>query len=185
MSSLEENQSPNDNRILGYQSNGKPSAATPTLQFNATTKSFDWVASSSSMAGGDISYLAGKEFLNVIRKSQGTLSNATGVIVTLTANVGKDMYLGIASISAEHTGIGTVVAFEADLRINSVVVESLRFRVPTITDTNASIDTKFKITGLKVTTGQVIDINIVSQTQAIIDCSLECFETDTGVSPNT
>ncbi len=48
MSGLDENQIPNDNRIVGYQVNGKPSTATPIIQFNVDTHSFDWVASSSA-----------------------------------------------------------------------------------------------------------------------------------------
>lgn len=124
MSGLDENQSVNDNRILGYQVNGKPSAAKPVLQFNETTKSFDWVAS----------------VVTIIQGSDQTVNNST---------VGVNSNLVLPVLPNSHYRIdlwidiieGTAVADIA----NSFIVPALS--VVKFTSTNAATNASIAIDG--------------------------------------
>lgn len=139
---------------------------------------------------GDIEFLSIKESQGKLRTVDGPIVTTTGVGATITANVGKDMYLAKAQAEVSlDTGTsseeGPVVL---QLRFNGVVVDTKRV-MPTIQaseggDSSYLIDFDVGI-GRKVATGQIIDINVLTNNtnESIITSSLEVFEENTGVSP--
>lgn len=139
---------------------------------------------------GDIGFLAVKDFQNKLRIVDGPTVSATGVGATITANVGKDMYL--AKAQAE-VSLDTGVATEAgpvvlELRFNGIVVDTKRV-VPTMQASEGG-DSSYLVNfdvgiGKMVATGQVIDINVLTNnaSNSEITSSLEVWEEDTGESP--
>ncbi len=128
----------------------------------------------------DIQYLAIKEFEGKVRTDENTINNVTGVTATLTANVGKDMYLAKASITLSSNSANSDNDVTGALRVNGVDIEPFKL---TIVPENQSKTFKFSTVGLMVPAGQVIDINIALIEFVQINAFLECWEEDTGESP--
>ena len=132
----------------------------------------------------DIEYLSIKDFNSKLR-SNDSVRTTTGVLATLTANTGKDMYLASAIISCGSTSAGTPSGlYTVQLRVNSVVVETGYVYITGVSD-NGWNKYEFAFKG-KVTTGQVIDLNVsraVSVTTTEVSGSIQCFEEDTGTTP--
>ncbi len=139
---------------------------------------------------GDIGFLAVKDFENKLRTNDGVIVTTIGVGATLTANVGKDMYLAKAQAEVSFTTSVTVnngpVVLE--LRFNGIVIDTKRvnpiLQVGEGTDSTYLVDFEVGI-GKMVAAGQVIDINVLTNTgnQSTITSSLEVWEEDTGDSP--
>jgi len=130
LSGLDENQSVNDNRVLGYQVNGKPSAATPILQFNETTKSFDWVAISGGSMG-DLEFIESKVLAGDYFQVSGDISTLNDTIEYVVPN-GKTAFLleaKIVNIDATTPIIisGTTIdSVRAALKIDTVTKDTTR-----------------------------------------------------------
>jgi len=129
---------------------------------------------------GDIEYLSKKEFDGKLRSAEGLLSNgATGTLVSLTANTGKDMYIAKAKINWE-VSTGNTELLTLQLRLNGVPIESYRGRA----DVADSFEYEFVNIGGKVLAGQIIEIVInTSEFNLDVEGVIECFEEDTGSDP--
>ena len=134
---------------------------------------------------GDIEYLSKKEFDGKLRINDGELSTV-GDIATLTANTGKDMYLGVATCT--FLGINSAGA-EATvvLKVNGVEVERVNFQSSGAGATQpngmTSDSYEFKTVGTKVVATQIIKIELITEISATVSATLECFEEDTGADP--
>ncbi len=126
--SLDENQIVNDGRILGYSVVGKPSASTPTLQFNATNNTFEWVAGGGG-GMGDLEFIQSKVDSGDYFQVSGDIDNFGDTIEYIVPN-GKTAYLISAKItmkanptlSVSLPGSGSVNdQTVADLKIDSNV----------------------------------------------------------------
>lgn len=149
---------------------------------------------SKTVLGGDLAFLAKKEFDNqrVDVSSTGlTLSDTSTetTLVTQTASTGKDMYMAKASAET-HVDLATG-AFDvtARLYVNGVVVETLTLEGFVDTNGPDNMHTfNFKSTGDKVLTTQIIKITIQNSSGAASRRSssrgkLILWEEDTGVDP--
>jgi len=131
----------------------------------------------------DIQFLSIKEFDGKLRSDEGSLgSGISGDLATLTANVGKDMYLGRAQITLRHfQSVSSTSNPKVELSINGVVIE--------ITEVALSNDFKtivyeFKNVGRRVLAGQIIKLeSIHADVDLTIKGFIECWEEDTGESP--
>lgn len=140
---------------------------------------------------GDLEFLSKKEFAGAKRNNRGIkLNGATGDLATLTANTGKDMYLARAKASIrqgvldpdQHT-------FEVQLKANGAIIDTYIGNIiqttgtPKIGTTNAQY--KFIGIGTKVTTGQILKLEVITSTGSTLDIAgvIETFEVNTGASP--
>lgn len=125
----------------------------------------------------DTEFLSIKEFDGKIVTNTG-VRTTVGDIVSLTANIGKDMYLASAKITLLGVG-GNIETANIVLKINGVIIEQ--------TDLGADIATfpyQFQTKGVKVLAGQIIKLEILSVSLTpLVYGNLQCFEEDTGVSP--
>jgi len=143
---------------------------------------------------GDIEYLSIKEFDGKVRSDEGFLS-AIGDLATLTATVGKDMYLARAQVtffvntSAEYA----VTASKVELKINSVIIETSAFtsrrnETPASGGAGSGVTGtlvyEFKNIGRKVLAGEIIKLEVtVLDTECDVEGFIECFGEDTGTTP--
>lgn len=151
MSGLEENQTVNDNRILGYLVNGRPSAAKPVLQFNETTKSFDWVVISSGSMG-DLEFIESKVIAGDYFQVSGDINILNDTIEFVVPN-GKTAFLIEAKIiikghvtpaSAFNVGDGVSTVkneIEAALKIDGVVKDETNLGFDSFSRSKASSST--------------------------------------------
>lgn len=131
----------------------------------------------------DIMFLAKKEFDGKLRTDEGFISG-TGDLATLTANTGKDMYIARAKVTFYHndTGVGGAVGDKVELKINGVTVETAPFSWSN--DGPRTLDYEFKNIGHRVTTGQIIKLEVtVLNVDTDVEGFIECWEEDTGVTP--
>ncbi len=137
---------------------------------------------------GDIEYLAIKEFDGKLRSDEGFLS-ATGDLATLTANTGKDMYLARAKVTYFSNDVNAAndIAAEIVLKINGTIIETVKntWTVGTTSDGGElTFDYEFKNTSHKVLAGQIIKLEVISiGAETDVEGFIECFEEDTGDSP--
>jgi len=140
---------------------------------------FPWIPFLKKRGGkklSDIEFLAIKEFDGKLRSNEGALA-ANGTLCTLTANTGKDMYIARAKVilrGASKTGT-------AELTVNGTVVETVDLATG-----SSSINTEyeFKNVGHKVAATEIIKIEITaSSATPVYEGFIECFEEDTGESP--
>ena len=137
----------------------------------------------------DIEFLAIKEFDGKTRQVDGTRS-ATGTLATITAGASpnKDMYLSGAKVSVNHNNSSASISFgntQVDLTINGTVVESARIESITTGGGTHSSTYEFNTKGVKVTTGQIILLNVqaINNSRETIAGVINVFEEDTGASP--
>lgn len=129
---------------------------------------------------GDIEYLLIKAFDGKKVESIAN-SQSNGVITSLTASTGKDMYLAVATASVFQDDTTSLLeAAGVSLVVNGTVVE----RGFVGGDNSLASSVNFKWRGF-VTTGQVISINIdvLDFLAHPISATLICFEENTGDSP--
>lgn len=134
----------------------------------------------------DIEYLSIKEFegklvTNTGQKADGT----TGDLATLTASSGKDMYLAKAQASIRFDATTALILGEIVLKVNGVIKDRWEWGGVLNTETGLVEDShNFTIVGLKVTTGQIIKLEVISSDADVdINGTIECFEETTGTSP--
>jgi hypothetical protein len=133
---------------------------------------------------GDIQFLSRKSFDGKIRSVEG-FSTAVGDLVTLTANTGKDMYLARAKVIFRmNTNLGAGGNDAIELSINGVVIETARVHV-SVNDGQPTVIYEFRNIGQKVLAGEIIKLEVtVLDTQTDVEGFIECYEEDTGVSPD-
>lgn len=135
----------------------------------------------------DLEFISIKEFEGKVRTAYGTLS-ATGDLVSLTANTGKDMYLASAKINVFFIGAnsGNQVA-NVELKLNGVTMESSHQRggrSNSGVDGTGHRDYLFNLKGIKVLAGQIIKLEVITLgTITDVNGQLTCFEEDTGSTP--
>jgi len=140
--------------------------------------------------GGDVAYLAKKEFDGKLRTDEGFLS-ATGDLATLTANTGKDMYLARAKCVFHTNGSSSATNAANDrveLLINAVIVETAKYTQSNIGNNSPGVmalEYEFKNVGHKVAASQVIKLEVVSlDSETDVEGFIEVWEEDTGVDPS-
>ena len=134
----------------------------------------------------DIEYLAIKEFGGKIKTDEGFLS-AAGDLATLTASAGKDMYLASAKVTffANTVASAAAIADEVVLKLNGTVIETTKVTWDNATDGGIlSFAYEFKNIGRKVTTSQIIKLEVITlDGDTDVEGFIECFEETTGESP--
>jgi len=139
----------------------------------------------------DIEYLAIKEFDGKLTTGEGTLS-AAGDLVKITAAGGKDMYLGKAKVSARIEAATNVVTAIIELQAGADGSETTKatWSCELISATasghggSSVASYEFVVSGIKVTTGQVIQLVATTVDGSIeVNGELVVFEEDTGASP--
>ena len=136
----------------------------------------------------DIEYLSIKEFDGKTRYADSAGQTAAGDGATLTAATGKDMYLAKATVNVEYDGTGTTVNVKAVLDFNGTVEETWDYSIAAISSVHAFVKQEehfeFKTNiGRKAVADDIIKIEIITATNAIINTSLLVFEEATGASP--
>jgi len=131
---------------------------------------------------GDIGFLAVKDFENKLRTDEGAVAG-TGTLASITANVGKDMYIAGASLTwIKNIGSGSnnVVV---ELQINGIAVETYTAKA-TAADPGGFHPYHFNQRGLRVAAGQTISLEVIAiGTSSLIEGNLLVWEEDTGESP--
>jgi len=134
----------------------------------------------------DIEFLSIKEFGGKLVKNEGNVT-AAGDIATLTASGGKDMYLARAKVVfyLEDASAGTADADEVVMKVNGVIVETVKSSMNGSSDTGiVSWDYEFKNIGHKVAATQIIKLEAITlDTDVAIEGFIECFEETTGATP--
>ena len=137
----------------------------------------------------DIEYLAIKEFDGKLTTGEGTLT-VTGDLVTITAAVGKDMYLAKAKVSVRLETISGVTSNKQviiELKANGVIKGTWAAVLHTDIDdvggdSNATYE--FAIAGIKVAATEIIKLEVVTLGTLIeANGELVVFEEDTGATP--
>ena len=138
---------------------------------------------------GDLEYLAIKEHEGKLRSDEG-FADVLGDMATLTANVGKDMYLATAKCMVRlltETGINQ---WRVELKVNGNTIETAHglFKGSgTNNNSNLTQDYEFKNIGHKVLAGEIIKLEVtqINTVQTQIEGEISCFEENTGVSPKS
>ena len=125
----------------------------------------------------DIEYLAIKEFGGKLVQNDGT-KTTTGDLATLTASVGKDMYLAKAKVNINASGVSNA-SVTIQLKVNAVVIEEYQTEV--LADTGDKYE--FTSVGFKVAATQIIKLEVTAVSGMNVEGQLICFEETTGESP--
>lgn len=135
---------------------------------------------------GDIIDMAIKEFEGKLRSNTAVQPSATtGDLGTLTANTGKDMYLARAKASIKDTGGAVAGQLKIELLVNGIVRDRWFTSMSRNTNIGGHVGNTYDfMSGFKVTTGQTIKLRVdTAATNVEVSGTVECFEEDTGVSP--
>jgi len=133
----------------------------------------------------DLQFLTIKEFEGKVRSDDGFLS-ANGDLATLTANTGKDMYLARAQCSFLINNGSTSFAEDqiVVLKIDGVVIETARVTLGSTGLLPNNPIYEFKNIGRKVLAGEIIKLEVTNSSGQVDNQGfIECFEEDTGTSP--
>jgi hypothetical protein len=146
------------------------------------------IGSSGIVGRGDLQFISKKEFDGKIRSAEGALS-AVGDLATLTANTGKDMYLARAKITFWGNTFTGDLGNKVELKVNGTTIETTAFSVSVNTGGGGgalqSMVYEFKNIGHKVLAGEIIKLEVtVLGTKTDVEGFIECYEEDTGVSPD-
>ena len=134
----------------------------------------------------DIIALAIKEFEGKLRADANVKAETVvGDLATLAASGGKDMYLARAHASIRNVGGANAQFIEVVLKVNNVIKD--RWYTSNSKNTNQGghmgNDYEFAV-GFKVTENLVIKLEVITASDDIeISGNIECFEEDTGASP--
>ena len=137
---------------------------------------------------GDIEFLSIKEFDGKLRSDEGSLS-ATGDLATLTATLGKDMYIARAKVVffAITSSSFNSLADEVVLKLNGTVIETSKESqgVESISlRASNTVEYEFKNIGKKVAAGETIKLEVITLSASVdVEGFIECFEEDTGTTP--
>ena len=133
----------------------------------------------------DIEFLSKKEFDGKLRTTE-AFSTATGDLVTLTANSGKDMYLARAKVTLYLSSGGTSSSDKIELSANGTVIETITTSLRNDSTNGAATyhTYEFKNIGLKVAATQIIKVEIIAlDSETEVEGFLSCFEETTGEDP--
>lgn len=134
----------------------------------------------------DIEFLSIKEFEGKVRSDE-SRRTTVGDLATLTANSGKDMYLATAKVNM--TGNFSLNAScTVKLSINGIVIETAAFlssggTLDLAAEGLLQYEYEFKNIGRKVAATQIIKLEVTAEIDIIVEGFIECFEEDTGNSP--
>ena len=180
-----EGQIPNDRRIIGITVRGLPTATLLQIQWNDTDKVFEFVAAAGGSLSG-IAFLMHQEFLGNLISSEGNVT-AAGDIATITAAVGKDLYIASAKVVfvADVANAGLANLNEVALKINGTIIETTKHSWVGSASGGVGVwEYEFKNIGHKVATGEIIKIEAITLDADIsIEGFIECVIVDTGVDP--
>ena len=136
--------------------------------------------------GGDLAFLAKKEFDGKLSSAEGFLS-VVGDLATITAATGKDMYIARAKITYFHNASNVLsIGDQVVLKINGVIIETSRETL--VADSGVPAMTmaiyEFRNMGQKVAASQIIKLEVITlDTQTDVEGFIEVWEEDTGVDP--
>ncbi len=134
---------------------------------------------------GDIEFLSIKEFQAKLRFDEG-FTSAVGDLATLTANTGKDMYIARAKIITFSNNTNAVsLNDEVVLKINGVIVETSKASPNFAANIfGPTYIYEFRNIGHKVLAGEIIKLEVITlDTDTDVEGFIECYEEDTGTSP--
>jgi len=130
----------------------------------------------------DIEYLSIKEFGNKTRTNTGSRTT-TGTLATLTATGGKDMYLGVAKISA----IGVqfpAASVTVDLVVNGVIKETGIIWSASTSGIGLGGQNEYEFVWKgKVAATQIIKLEATISGTYTVKGTILVFEEDTGTTP--
>lgn len=133
----------------------------------------------------DIEFLSIKEFDGKLRSDRGSLTT-TGTLATLTANGSKDMYIARAKITFFADSQDPAIGDTVELQLNGTPIETSPATMQLSTGANEVItySYSFENIGHKVVAGQIIRLQVtVLDAQTTVEGFIECFEEDTGTTP--
>jgi len=136
----------------------------------------------------DIEFLSIKEFDGKAVENESTRTT-TGVLATLTAAGGKDLYLAKAKITVRQTAINVAEKnCIIELQLNGIVKETFSSLMHdgSVAGTPGAltIPYEFAITGLKVAATQVIKLQVVTlDSQQEVNGVIEGWQEDTAATP--
>ena len=139
--------------------------------------------------GGDLAFLAKKEFDGKLSSVEGFLS-VIGDLATITAAAGKDMYIARAKVIFYKNTVGaaTSLADKVELQINGIAVETATF-MHEAEDVTPEFGVgawsyEFKNMGRKVAATQIIKLEVITLDADVdVEGFIEVWEEDTGVDP--
>jgi len=143
-----------------------------------------------SRVNSDVAFLMRKEFESALVSDEGFLS-AAGDLASLTASVGKDMYLASAKITFFTNLIGgNISGCQVVLKINDVIIETTNFSSIIGSGSGIGGDPmkvyEFKNIGRSVEAGEIIKIEVISLNANVdVEGFIECVEVDTGEDPTS
>ena len=132
----------------------------------------------------DIEFISYKSFQGKTRENS-SIRISAGDLATLTAAVGKDMYLAKAKIVfTGSVGVDTWSG-QVALKYNGVTVETAIY-VETSGTAAAGVQTTWEYQFVilkKVTTGQIIKLEVTAISNATVSGTIQVFEENTGGDP--
>jgi len=143
-----------------------------------------------SKVNSDVAFLMRKEFESAIVSDEGFLS-ATGDLASLTASVGKDMYLASAKVTYFiNTFIAGSQGNQIVLKLNDVIIETSKFSALGGSGSGvggtSTLVYEFKNIGQKVIAGEVIKLEVITLASTCdVEGFIECVEVDTGEDPTS
>jgi len=136
----------------------------------------------------DIEFLSIKEFNGDLKTDEDTRSSVgTGAFVT--AGTGKDLYLAKAKCTittrSDNFSGDAVVQLQANGVLKATHSEAVAASQASVPSDAGTGIYEFVISGIKVTTGQTIRLEVTTVSNAKVEINTEiiCFETVTGESP--
>ncbi len=132
----------------------------------------------------DIEFLSIKEFNSKLVENQSSRTT-TGVLATLTASSGKDLYLAGAKVSVKRTAVGSGdTAITVQLQVNAVVQETFVCHLASNGLADLHEVYEFKLKGVKVLTTEVIKLQLTAiGSETTVAGMIQGFEEDTGKTP--
>jgi len=166
-----------------------PGVCAPLVADDIANKKYvDDNATKNSM--GDIEYILKNNFNRNLKYDTASRST-TGDLATLTAGVGKDMYLIFAQINVTRTAlIDSYQTGSVALSVNDVTEGFAVYAVAGSASSNSSDGTaqifmqyKFPI-GFKVSAGQTIRLRVTNAGASLdVSSEIQCIEVNEGESP--
>jgi len=144
-----------------------------------------------SKVNSDVAFLMRKEFESALVSDEGFLS-VVGDLASLTASVGKDMYLASAKCCVfANAPINDVSETRIELKINDVIIETAQISIQGGSGVSqgkgmAYGEYEFKNIGRSVEAGEVIKLEVAAiATTSDVEGMIECVEVDTGDDPTS
>lgn len=138
---------------------------------------------------GDIKFLSEKAFKTQLVTANGTRTT-NGVITSITAASGKDLYIGEITVGLIKSGtpILSDVSFNANLVVDGTIEETISVAGDEVGG-GYELTGKFTFKGF-VTTTKTISVDVVLETrlgtfsgEGTATATMTCFEVSTGADP--